>query len=53
MELINKLIRRRIGEIIVVLSLVGISIPIWKGFQERMNDAEVMTLEDYSLVYDN
>ena len=45
--LVDKLIRGKIIEIVVVTGLVLASIPIWNGFQDRISKAEVMTLEDY------
>ncbi len=47
--LVDKLIRGKIIEIIVVILLVLGSIPVWESFESRISKAEVMTLDDFNL----
>lgn len=47
--MINKLIRYRIVEIIVVIVLVVLTIPIWQRFDSLISKADITTLDDYNL----
>ena len=49
--MVDKLIRGRIIEIIIVLLFVLVSIPIWKAFQERYSMANVTTMDEYNLKF--
>lgn len=49
--MINKLIRGRIIEIIVVIILVGLSIPVWQNFERRISNASITTAEEYNLEF--
>ena len=47
--MVDKLIRGRIIEIIIVLLFVLVSIPIWKAFQERYSMANVTTMDEFKV----
>lgn len=49
--MINKLIRGRIIEIIVVIVLVVCSIPIWHNFERKISSASITTADDYNLSF--
>lgn len=49
--MINKLIRGRIIEIIVVIVLVVCSIPIWQNFERKISSASITTADDYNLSF--
>ena len=49
--LVDKLIRGKIIEVIIVLLLVGASVPAWNAFEKHISKADVMTVDDYNLVY--
>jgi len=49
--LINKLIRGKIIEIIVVIGLVIWSIPIWQNFERKISEAAITTADDYNLSF--
>lgn len=49
--MINKLIRGRIIEIIVVIILVGLSIPVWQNIERRISSASITTAEEYNLEF--
>lgn len=49
--MINKLIRGRIIEIIVVIILVGLSIPVWQNFERKISSASITTAEEYNLEF--
>ena len=50
-KLVNKLIRGKIIEIIVVIFMVGLSIPVWYNFDKRISKANVIDIDDYNLVF--
>lgn len=50
--MVDKLIRGKIFEIIVVILFVFISIPVWKSFEEKISAANVTTLDDYNVDFD-
>lgn len=49
--MINKLIRGKIIEIIVVIVLVVCSIPIWQNFERKISAASITTADDYNLSF--
>lgn len=49
--MVDKLIRGKIIEIVIVTILVTLTIPIWQSFSERMSKADIMSLEDYNLAF--
>ncbi|MCM1053743.1 MAG: hypothetical protein NC483_07205 [Ruminococcus sp.] len=51
LKMVDKLIRGKIFEIVVVVSLVLITIPIWQNFNKKMSSAEITTLKDYNLKF--
>ncbi len=50
--MVDKLIRGKIFEIIIVIIMLGISFPIWQGFDERISKANITTVDDYNLEFD-
>ena len=49
--MVEKLIRGRIIEIIIVILLVLSSIPVWKSFENHISKAEITTLDDLNLEF--
>jgi len=50
--LVDKLIRGRIIEIIVVVFLVVLSVPVWNNFDKKISEANILTAEDCNLKFD-
>ena len=50
--MIDKLIKARIVEIMVVIVLVLVTIPVWQMFSAKIGSVEVKTLDDYNLNFD-
>ncbi len=50
--MVEALIRGKIIEIIIALSLLIISIPVWNTFGKILSSAEVMTVDDLHLDFD-
>ena len=50
--MVDKLIRGKIIEIVVVLIFVIISIPLWDSFEKKISAAEVTTMEDYNMNFE-
>lgn len=46
---INKLMLEKIVEISIIIVLVGLSIPAWNAFAAKMNDVDIVRLEDCKL----
>ena len=50
--MVDKLIRGKIVEIVVVLLMVIISIPVWNSFEDKISTANIMELDKYNLEFD-
>ncbi len=48
-RVVNKLIKGKIIEILVVLGLVFISIPVWHNFDKKISNAKVVDIDQYNL----
>lgn len=46
--LIDKLIRMRYVEIVVVVVLVFLTIPIWNSIEQKLNNENIILLEEYN-----
>lgn len=50
-SLTNKIITGKMIEIVIMLTVLGVSIPIWDSFEEKIAKANISTLEDYKMSF--
>lgn len=51
--MVDKLIRERIIEIVIVLILVVTSIPVWNNFDKKISEANILTADDCNLEFNH
>ena len=49
--MIKRMIWGKIFEIIIVITMVIISIPVWNSFEKKISAADIKTLDDYHLIF--
>ncbi len=49
--MVDKMIRGKVIEIIIVVILVIATIPVWQNFNKKMSSADITTLKDYNLKF--